>query len=390
MKVSVGCQGRFHLFDLARQMERLGHLCRLYTGYPRQKVTRLPPEKVTTFPWVIAPYMAMGALGFGSAMRRFNYLAQASFDWSTARRLGECDVYHCLSGSGILAHHVARQRYGALTVCDRGSTHILYQQQLLAEEYERHGMPFQKTDPRLIERELAEYAFCDLILVPTELTLRTFTQYGVPAHKLRKNTYGVESDTFHQIPKTDTVFRVIYVGTLSLRKGISYLLEATAELRLPNFEVWLIGPQSPEVRAILARHSGTFRYLGVIDRYDLHRYYSQGSVFVMPSIEEGLALVQGQAMACGLPVIATTNTGAEDLITDGVEGFIVPIRDPEAIREKLVRLYYDPELREEMSRATFSRVQSMAGWDDYGVRASRIYAEALAMRGKDQNSPTPV
>ena len=89
----------------------------------------------------------------------------------------------------------------------------------------------------------------------------------------------------------------------------------------------------------------------------------------MPSIEEGLALVQGQAMACGLPVIATTNTGAEDLFTDGVEGFIVPIRDPEAIREKLLRLYHDPELREEMSRAALSRVQSMAGWDDYGVRA---------------------
>jgi glycosyltransferase involved in cell wall biosynthesis len=111
----------------------------------------------------------------------------------------------------------------------------------------------------------------------------------------------------------------------------------------------------------LARYSKFCRYLGVKDRRELHRYYSQGSVFVMPSIEEGIALVQGQAMACGLPVIATTNTGAEDLFTDGIEGFIVAIRDPEAIREKLLLLYQSPDLREEMSQAALRRVRAMGG-----------------------------
>ena len=386
MRVCVGCQGRFHLFDLARQMERLGNLDRLYTGYPRFKVKGLPHQKVDTFPWLMSPYMALGRFGLNLALDRLKYPIIASFDIWMANKVEDCDVVHCLSGTGLQTHQRARERHGALTVCDRGSTHILYQQNLLAEEFDRQGIRFRGTDKRLIERELAEYELCDLIFVPSETTYRSFIEHGVPARKLRKNPYGTELDVFRPLEKTDNVFRVIYVGALTIRKGIAYLLEAVAELHLPNFEVWLIGPQAPETRAITARFSEKFRYLGVVDRHELHRYYSQGSVFVMPSIEEGLALVQGQAMACGLPVIATTNTGAEDLLTDGVEGFIVPIRDPPAIREKLLRLYRDPDLREEMSRAALRRVRAMGGWNDYGDRAEGIYAEALASRGKSHDA----
>src|SRR5205085_5991502 len=104
---------------------------------------------------------------------------------------------------------------------------------------------------------------------------------------------------------------------------------------------------------------------GVVQRELLADYYSQGSVFVLASIEEGLALVQAQAMACGLPVIATTNTGAEDLFTDGREGFIVPIRQPDAIREKILLLYEDQRLQQQMSHAAIARVRSLGGWDSY-------------------------
>src|SRR5580704_13153500 len=170
MRICIGCQGRFHLFDLARQMERLNHLARLYTGYPRFKVKGLPYSKVGTFPWLMSPYMALGRAGLGSSLHSVRYLINASFDKWMETRLEDCNVLHCLSGTGLRTHKRARDRYGALTVCDRGSTHILYQQELMAEEYQRQGIPLQKTDPRLIERELAEYELCDLIFVPTELT----------------------------------------------------------------------------------------------------------------------------------------------------------------------------------------------------------------------------
>jgi glycosyltransferase involved in cell wall biosynthesis len=85
-------------------------------------------------------------------------------------------------------------------------------------------------------------------------------------------------------------------------------------------------------------------------------------------------------MACGLPVIATTNTGAEDLFTDGVEGFIVPIRNPEAIREKVLYLYEHREIRKEMARAALERVRSLGGWETYGSIIVAAYKEALKAR----------
>ena len=250
--------------------------------------------------------------------------------------------------------------------------------------------PFKATDPRLVERELAEYETTDLIFVPSEFAYRTFLEHGVPRHKLRKNSFGADLRVFHPIPKDDDIFRVIYVGTLSVRKGIPYLLEALCGLKLPKFELWLIGSALPEVTPFLARYEGGFRYLGPIPRTKLYQYYSQGSVFGMASIEEGLAMVQPQAMACGLPVIATPNTGAEDLFTDGVEGFIVPVRDPGTIRERVLRLYQDPGLRDEMSRAALRRVQSMRGWNEYGERAARFYADGLAERTKHRHANTAV
>jgi glycosyltransferase involved in cell wall biosynthesis len=362
-------------------MERLGHLQRMYTGYPRAKVEGLTYDRVSTFPWLIASSMALGRFGLGSVATRLNYLATLSFDRWMSQRIEECDVFHSLSQFGVQSHQVAKERYGALTVCDRGSSHMLYQCRILAEEYDRLGLSFEEADRRLVARELAEYDCADLIFVPSEFVYRTFVNHSVPEYKLRKNPYGVDLKLFRPVLKPDDIFRVIYVGALSIRKGIPYLLEALAGLRLPKFELWLIGTSLSEVRPILARHEGGFRYLGVVPRTELYRYYSQGSVFVMASVEEGLAMVQAQAMACGLPVIATTNTGAEDLFTDGVEGFIVPIRDPEAIRDKVLYLYENPELREEMSRAALRRVRSICGWNDYGERAVAIYQEALGRRG---------
>jgi alpha-maltose-1-phosphate synthase len=79
-----------------------------------------------------------------------------------------------------------------------------------------------------------------------------------------------------------------------------------------------------------------------------------------------LALVQAQAMACGCPILATPETGAEDLFTDGVEGFIVPSRSADALLEKLEALAQDPALQQRMSEAGLRRVREMGGWDRYG------------------------
>jgi glycosyltransferase involved in cell wall biosynthesis len=388
MKVAVASAGRFWAFDLARQMERLGHLTRLYTAYPRFKVDGLPAAKVSTFPWIMGPATLAGRFGLPGLRERLNLPAIETFDRWMAARVEPCDVFHCLSSFGLQSHRAARSRHGALTVCDRGSTHIVFQDEILREEYARFDIPYRGTDARIVERELAEYEFCDLISVPSSFAMRSFIEQGVPRAKLRLNPYGVDLAMFHREPKSDRAFRVLFVGTVTLRKGLPYLFEAMAGLGRDDVELRVIGVSEPEMRPIMAKYEGKFRYLGAVARGELHKHYSQASVLVLPSIEEGLALVQAQAMACGVPVIATVNTGAEDLFADGIEGFIVPIRDAGAIREKILTLYENPAMRERMGEAALARVRKIGGWDDYGQRAVDYYRQALTMRasGADADS----
>ncbi len=386
MKICIGSAGPFHAFDLARQMERLGHLEQLYTAYPSWRVEGTPKEKVSTFPWLMAPAMLANRFGFNRVRDGLNVPMIETFDRWMAERLASCDVFHCLSSFGLQSHRAARARHSAITVCDRGSAHIEYQNEILRDEFARFGVRFRGIDSRLVDRELEEYAFCDLIFVPSTFAMRTFVAKGVPREKLRLNPYGVDLAMFHREPKSDRRFRVLFVGTIALRKGLPYLLEAMSELGHLDVELCVIGTLEVEMRPIMAKYEGTFRYLGAVARGDLHKHYSQASVLVLPSIEEGLALVQAQAMACGVPVIATENTGAADLFTDGVEGFIVPIRDARAIREKILTLYENPAMREQMGEAALARVRKIGGWDDYGTRAAQYYREALDMRASGANA----
>lgn len=379
MRVCVASAGRFHAFDLARQLQRDGHLQRLYTAYPAMKVDPDLRSRAATFPWLLAPYMTADRLGLGRVRDWLQWPAVNTFDRWVADRLVDCDVLVALSSYGLATYRPAREM-GALCVCDRGSAHILEQQRLDTEEYARYGLPPPPYDARVVAKELAEYEQADLVCVPSQFAYDSFVARGIPPTRLAKLPYGVDLSLFRPVPKRDDVFRVLYVGRLSVPKGIRDLLEALASLKLPNFELVLVGGLEKVVKPLLARFEGGFRYLGFIPRTRLAQVYSQASVLVLPSIQEGLALVQAQAMACGVPVVATTNTGAADLFTDGKEGYIVPIRDPHALRESVLHLYQHPDVRARMAQAALERVQTLGGWDAYGQAAADLYTHQLERR----------
>jgi starch synthase len=113
---------------------------------------------------------------------------------------------------------------------------------------------------------------------------------------------------------------------------------------------------------------------------------SRASVMVLPSIEEGLAMVQAQAMACGCPVIATVNAGAGDVLEDGREGFIVPPRDSEAIAQALTLLYRERDLLHAMSGAARRRVELIGGWDRYGLGIMALFERLLGTRIENDGS----
>lgn len=380
MKVALSVLGKFHTFDLARELHAHGVLAGVLTGYPRFKLRaeRLPEAVVQTFPWVLAPYMANPVKSRmpRSWLREWENLAATSFSQWAAHSLPDCDVYVGLSGSALQAGRVQQAR-GGRYVCDRGSSHIREQDTLLREEHQTWGLPFDGVDQRAIEREEAEYALADCITVPSGFAFRSFVNQGIAPEKMRLLPYGVNLSRFEpcDIPDPER-FDVLFVGAMSLQKGVPYLLQAFNAIRHPAKSLTFAGAVSPTVIECMDAQglwSDSIRVLGHVPQPELKRWMSKSHVLVLPSVQEGLAMVMAQAMACGCPVVASENTGARDLFDDGQEGFIVPIRDPKALTERLQQLADEPDLRSRMGALSLERVKRMGGWRDYGQRALSTY-----------------
>jgi len=384
MKVALCALGKFHHFDLARELDRHGALQAVYTGYPRFKLRDegLAPEKIQCFPYLQAPYMALARYPLLSdrVRREWEYVAKLAFDRQVSARLPACDVLVGLSGSATRTGREARRR-GIRFVCDRGSTHIRTQDELLREEHDRWGQPYHGIDPRMIEREEADYAEADCITVPSSFTRDSFIARGVPAGKVCRVSYGVNLSRFLVTGSPSSAsFDVLFVGGMSLRKGVPYLLQAFSKLQHPHKTLTFAGAVDPDlVQMFKARGiwPQSVRLLGHVPQPELRELMSRSHAMVLPSIEEGLALVQAQAMACGVVVVASRHTGAEDLYTDGDEGFIVPVRDADALAQRLQQLADDPLLRTRMSARAIERVKRAGGWADYGRQALALYSSLL-------------
>jgi glycosyltransferase involved in cell wall biosynthesis len=380
MKVTISVFSRFHAFYLADQLERRGHLERLITSYPRFEVKKygIPPDRIVSLP--MHELVSRGWNGLPARLKQNwdpDFLLHEMFDRAACRHIStNADIYVGWSGFSERGLRLA-QSNGAVTIIERGSAHIEVQRALLREEYEQWGLQPQLPHPKIVEKEIREYDLADYISVPSTFAKRSFLAKGFPESKLLSIPYGTDLPAFHPSAKDDNRFRVVCAGTLSLRKGVHYLLRAFAELALPGAELWLIGTLKPEIVPFLHQYEGSFRYIGHVPQAQLGDYYAQASVFVLCSIEEGMAMVLLQAMGASLPIICTPNTGGEDLVVDGQEGFVIPIRDVDALKERLLDLHQDEELRLKMAQAALQRVRAAFTWDDYGDRIATAYADVL-------------
>ena len=372
MRIVQAVFGVFHHFELARELDRRGHLEKIYSTWPWRRLKRegLPRTKVGTFPWLHTtdfllhraktnPRWLSDQLGYANAL---------AFDGWTARQIALCDAFIAISGAGLRTG-TRLQQNGSVFICDRGSTHIRHRAELIKDEHVRWSVAEgADDDPRDVAREEAIYQQADAISVPASHARRTFIERGIAPEKIHVIPYGVQLDRFQKVadPPTDS-FEVLYVGRIDLAKGFTYLLEAFAQLRVPNKRLTVVGSVMPEMKTVLPRlPQENVRFIGTVPQAELKGWMSRSHVMVMPSLDEGMALVQGQALACGCPVIATTNSGAEDLFSSGVEGFIVPIRDPAALTARMTELAEDRALQQRMSEAALKRVGALGGWHQFG------------------------
>ncbi len=346
MRIVITVPGRLHAFATARELERRGHLGKVITPLPPFRIQRhstLSPSYFST-QWVHAAYRVLAPRVAGQAPRRQalkDALDAELFDWSASRALPRgLDVCIGYAGSFLRTQRRAHA-LGARTVVERHSAHRRVQMQLLAEEHARLGLPFHSTH-RLMERELAEYVEADAISVPSAFVERTFREQGFAADKLIRVPLGADLGRFHPHPRENTRFRVVFAGSFSVRKGVKYLLEAWQRLALPDAELWFVGSVDSTLRELLRPEDVPgVKLLGHVPEDQLAQRLSQCDVLCLPSIEDGFGMVMAQAMACGLAVLHSSNTGGADLVRPGIDGFEVAIRDSEGLATRIEELYRD-------------------------------------------------
>ncbi len=181
---------------------------------------------------------------------------------------------------------------------------------------------------------------------------------------------GVDTDYYKPAPENDDLFRVVFVGMLCIRKGVHCLLEAWKKLNLKNAELVLVGAIHGEIKPVLEKYYSikNIKITGFVE--NPAKLYNSASLFVFPSLDEGSAKVNYEAMACGLPVITTPNAGS--LVIDGVDGFVIPIRDVEAIIEKTRLLYENREMLKQMGESARKNIESYT-WQRYEESLVNFY-----------------
>ena len=209
------------------------------------------------------------------------------------------------------------------------------------------------------DRLKAEWNLADLVLVNSEWSANALIQQGVPSEKIIIVPLAIDVSAVQ--PSEPIIakgtLKVLWLGSLILRKGIQYLVEAAKKLQSHDIEFLLAGPLGISDR-VVREFPSNIKMLGRITRDHLSRVYREAQIFVLPTISDGFGVTQLEAMERGLPVIATPNCGR--VVTDGVDGFIIPARDSDGLAAAIARLDSNRKLLREMS---FNALKTVRKYD---------------------------
>jgi Glycosyl transferases group 1 len=381
MRVDVAILGARMHYAVARTLAQAGLLGTLYTDtyignkpYLRCLLARVParyrPGPIRKLLGREAPELCSGrivsfdALGLrvkwsagrirsNAELRRYQAKYNRTFCEGFVRAgLSGARAVYALNGAALEIFQHAKSR-GMLCILEQASAPSRIECRLLAGEAERWpgAQPAQygeaDGDP-LMEREEAEWALADRVVCGSEFVAAGLQSLGLEKTVCRVLPYGVDIAVFRarEARGSESGLNVLFAGGVGLQKGVLYLLEALRRLDNPAIHCKVVG--SVELMpGTLEQHRGEAEIIGAVPRSDMIRMYDWADVFVLPSICEGSALVTYEALACGLPVITTPNSGS--VVRDGIDGFVVPIRDADAIASGVQRLFDDRELLRTMS-----------------------------------------
>lgn len=367
-KINIFSPGRYHVCDLARQLNKQGFDVRFYSYVPAKRTMRfgLPRKCIVSLFVPMIPFLVLKKISGGYA----NRLIIKFQDWLSCTIMRKADVCICMSGAFLLTPRKAKKN-GATVILERGSKHILEQRRIL------EAIPINKDKKPVpdfnVERELAGYEIADYISVASQCVAESFRIYNFPLSKLFINPYGVDLSDFYPASNIEKKFDLLMVGGWGYRKGCDLITEAVRLTGCTFLHVGAIGDLS------FPNEKG-FNHHDSVDQKNLVTFYNQAKVFILPSREEGMTMVQMQAIACNLPLIGSHDSGAEDL-KQMVQypQYITIIKDYsiESIIGAIKMALANYDTLSKTGKAYIGNAKEKLSWEAYGKRYARFLDEII-------------
>lgn len=310
MRINIAATGRFHLCNLAVELDKIGHDVRFYSYVPPKRLRKfgLRRECSCSLYWIMLPLLACLKI-----THRAHWAVKLEWffmDHLVGFFMRDCDVFIAMSTIYVRSFTIAKTKFGAKTFLERGSVHALE----IKELYDSNGLDrngkganyFALTSDYAIARELISYNIVDFISIASTSVKDSFIKNGVDSGKLFVNPYGEDLGRFFptELDNTDN-YDIIMVGNWSWMKGCDLLIEAC---RILNLKLLHVGGLSMPFPC-----ENNFIDVGIVDNTKVINYLQKAKVFVLASRQEGLAMVQIQALAAGLPLVCSKYTGGETI-----------------------------------------------------------------------------
>lgn len=433
--LSIG-YGRLHLVSSAEWLAKVGVAVRLVCGWvPRnpngwlvrlcskvigrdlskgmsKRVISKPGVEVCAMP--TADFVDQGLRLVDCVLFKNHFHGEVSsvgwrfFGWKSRRYLKEADVFHCRSGAGQGGAIARAKARGLKVVVDHSIAHPAFMDKHLRGEYEKNGAIFDLgMDSPFWRQIVKDCEDADVVQVNSFFVRDTFLEQGFPPEKIRVVYLGVREDFVglrvrkFQVPSSrfqvegeQGKLRLLFTGGFGFRKGAEYILEALKILkeRGVEFEMDVVGDYSG-AKNLISRYAtelnvaygegGTLGQRDIPDvtfhgpkpQDELKSFLANGDVYVFPSLAEGCAQSGMEAMAAGLCVVGTHESGFP--ITDGVDGFIIPGKSAMAIADKVERLSANRGVIDRVGSAAAKLIQENYTWQKYAENTIKVYKELL-------------
>jgi glycosyltransferase involved in cell wall biosynthesis len=399
VRILLAHPGTQYSLRLAFELDRRGVLAEFHTGlaicedsavgrlavrlpeFLRQRVANrllagVPPSKVKVHAWNEVVSMIR---------TRLHHDHEHILHHRNARFQGEISLNSIAAASAVVGFDTSSwilarrtREAGRSFVLDQSIGHPLAKERVfdgVRKRFPSWAPSVPKKGELHLAEESNEHSLASIVVAPSRFVTETLEEAGVPRERMRVNPFGTDTALFRPADTAPPLepLTFLFVGSISARKGVPVLLAAWRHAALRRARLWIAGNGAIPREELVAGMPETIHLLGARSRNQVAALMRQAHVFVFPSFFEGLAQVQVEALASCLPVIATHESGASDLIDGGGVGTIVPAGDVDATTAALKSFAGDPGSILDM-RKRLIEVRDRWSWAHYGDRWAALLA----------------